>query len=80
MEFDVARMLKDSESGKIEIHQRPHVLCLYKDLDGKNQSLEVNEQELNILQLLEDGPKKQFEPEQNELVSSLVKRGLILRE
>jgi hypothetical protein len=58
LQFDIEKMLKDAEIGKIEIHERAHVLCLYRDKKNALKSVELQEEALNILEHLEDGPQK----------------------
>lgn len=81
LEFDVKRMLEEAAKGNIEIYEKPHVICLFRDTHDKVQIIEMSDDELDILQHLEDGPqpdksfvtdhhKKQFE--------TLAKKDLIL--
>ncbi len=57
LEFDVQKMLKEAHEGKVEIIEYPHVLCLYRDSQDRIQSLEMTDEELDLLQHLEDGPQ-----------------------
>ena len=56
LEFDVKQMLEDSREGKIDVIERPHVLCIYRDKEDHIQTLEMSEDDLELLQHLEDGP------------------------
>jgi hypothetical protein len=58
LEFDVKQMLSDSQQGKIDVIERPHVLCIYKDKHDQIHTLEMTEEDLELLQHLEDGPKE----------------------
>lgn len=57
LEFDVRKMLKEAHEGKVEIIERPHVLCLYRDSQDRIHNLEMTDEELDLLQHLEDGPQ-----------------------
>lgn len=57
LEFDVKRMLDEASRGNVEVHERPHVLCLYRDTHDKIHVMEVSDDDLNLLQNLEDGPQ-----------------------
>lgn len=57
LEFDVKRMLEVAATGKIEIYERNHVLCIFKDTHDRIHLLEMTEDELDLLQHLEDGPQ-----------------------
>lgn len=57
LEFDIPEMLKKAMGGEIEIIERPHVLCLFRDSDDSIRSQEMTDEELNLLQNLEDGPQ-----------------------
>lgn len=81
LEFDVKRMLEDAAKGIIEVYEKPHVLCIYRDTHDKVQVVEMADEDLDLLAHLEDGPqadnsfvgadqKKQFE--------TLTKSNLIL--
>lgn len=57
LEFDVTRMLTEAAQGNIEVFERAHVLCLFRDKTGKVRSVELDEDALGLLENLEDGPK-----------------------
>jgi hypothetical protein len=57
LEFDVMKMLADSAKGNVEVHERPHVLCLFRDKNDKVRSVELDDEALNLLENLEDGPQ-----------------------
>ncbi len=80
LEFDVVKMLAFAKDGKIEIIERPHVICLFRDKLGKVRSVELDDEALDILQNLEDGPqsdRKFLKPEQRSRYDEMVKNGLI---
>jgi hypothetical protein len=58
LEFDIERMLKEAELGKIEVYERHNVLCVFRDSKQKFQCVELDEDALDILEHLEDGPQK----------------------
>jgi hypothetical protein len=58
LEYDVEKMLQDAELGKIAVLPRSHVLCVYRDKKDQFQSVELDEDSLDILEHLEDGPQK----------------------
>lgn len=83
LEFDVVKMLKEAEAGNIEVVERPHVLCLFRDKKDRIHFQELSQDELSVLQHLEQGPKLNDDfLEQNEraLFEDLVKMGLILNQ
>lgn len=57
LEFDVKKMLEDAEKGKIDVVERPHVICLFRDSVDKIHIIELSEDDLDLLQNLEDGPQ-----------------------
>lgn len=81
LEFDVKKMLEEAAKGNIEVFERPHVLCLYRDKKDVIHTVEMSEEELDLLQHLEDGPQadKNFVATQNKkMFEKLEKEGLIL--
>lgn len=58
LEFDVERMLEDAKKSQLNIYEKTHVLCLYKNSKGKICTLNLSQNALEILQELEDGPQK----------------------
>jgi hypothetical protein len=80
LEFDILKMLEEAQKGNIEIIERPHVLCLYRDKEDRIHTLEISEDELELLQHLEDGPMENltFVPKTSEPVfKKLVSKGLV---
>lgn len=80
LEFDVLKMLEEAQKGNIEIIERPHVLCLYRDKEDHIKTFEISEDELELLQHLEDGPMENltFVPKTSEPVfKKLVSEGLV---
>lgn len=57
LEFDVKKMLEEAANGKIEIHERAHVLCLFRDTSDKIHTIEMSDEDLELLEQLEDGPQ-----------------------
>ncbi len=57
LEFDIIRMLKEAKDGKVEVYERNHVLCLYRDKNDQIQNFEMTDDDLDLLQHLEDGPQ-----------------------
>lgn len=81
LQFDVPRMLKDALRGEIEIHEKDHVLCLYRGEGDEVRFREVGQAELEILQNLEEGPQfdHSFVKENDqEDFQKLVSEGIIL--
>lgn len=81
LEFDVKRMLDEAAEGKIEVYEKPHVLCLFRDKQDKVQIIEVSDEDLDLLQNLEDGPQsdKDFlEKKYQDHFEKFTKSGLIL--
>ena len=77
LEFDIPRMLEEAELGNIEVFERSHILCIYRDKDDVVNSIELDGPSLELLSELEDGPVTKIN-ERNLNYKSLVKRGLIL--
>lgn len=79
LEFDIKKMLEEALKGNIEIIERPHVLCLFKDTHDRLHSMEVDEDALEMLQNLEDGPQidRAFVKDLEQYMS-LIETGLIL--
>lgn len=83
LEFDIPKMMDEAQKGNIEVYEKPHVLCLYRDKSDKLHSFEVTDDELELLQHLEDGPqenKKFLSKNTEQLFDKLVTRGLILEQ
>lgn len=80
LEFDVKRMLDEAKTGNIEVYERPHVLCLYRDKSDQIQIIEMSDDDLDLLQHLEDGPQenKEFVGDKTEAFSKFKNDGLIL--
>lgn len=79
-QFDVEKMLNLAEDGQIEVLERPHVLCIYRDDSDDVCSLELGPEELGLLQALEEGPRPDnsfVNDSERELYEYLVKVGLI---
>lgn len=81
LEFDIKKMMDDSLKGTIEVHERPNVLCIFKDTHDVIHRMELPDEDLGILQHLEDGPKMDTDflhPSQKNQFQKLVNLGLIL--
>lgn len=81
LEFDVKRMLDEAAEGNIEVYEKPHVLCLFRDSHDKIQIMEVSEEDLDLLQNLENGPqpdKKFIETKHADHFNQFTRNGLII--
>jgi hypothetical protein len=81
LEFDVKRMLQQAENGSIEIYERTHVLCIYRNTIDELKTMEMTDDELDLLQHLEDGPQSDLtfvSTKQQTLFEKFTKMGLIL--
>jgi hypothetical protein len=81
LEYDVAKMLREASLGRVEVYEKPHVLCLYRDANDKINSVELDNKGLLLLKHLEDGPKsdKSFVEEHfHDHYKEFVEKGIIL--
>lgn len=81
LEFDVKKMIEDAESGKIDVIEKQHVLCLFRDKQDRVHIQELTETDLDLLQHLEDGPQPTssfVEDKHKNHFNSFCKSGLIL--
>jgi hypothetical protein len=81
LEYDIKRMLTEAQAGQIEVYERNHVLCLFRDSHDVIQTMDMSEEELDLLQHLEDGPqdsKNFINSLQEGMFRKLVRSGLIL--
>lgn len=81
LEFDVMRMLKEAKEGKVEVYERNHVLCLYRDAQDNIHTLEMTDDDLDLLQHLEDGPQNDrnfVDQKYRDHYEKFTKNGLIL--
>lgn len=64
LEFDVTKMLEEAKRGNVEVFERAHVICLFRDKNDKVRSVELDEDALTLLENLEEGPQssKDFVP------------------
>jgi hypothetical protein len=60
LEFDVKKMLEEAAKGNIQVFEKSHVLCLFRDHKDTVRTVEVSESDLELLQNLEDGPKNEL--------------------
>lgn len=58
LEYDVKKMLEEAAQGNIDVFEKPHVLCLFRDPKDKIQIMEMSDEDLSLLQHLEDGPQE----------------------
>lgn len=82
LEFDVKKMIEDAKVGKIDVIEREHVLCLFRDKSDKIHIQEVSEADLDLLQVLEDGPQPTasfVEEKQKKQFDTFCKSGLIIQ-
>lgn len=81
LEFDVKKMIEDAKAGKIDVIERPHVLCLFRDTHDKIHIQELSEADLDLLQVLEDGPQPTasfVEDKHQDHYKAFCRSGLIL--
>ncbi|HXH31011.1 MAG TPA: hypothetical protein VNJ01_09385 [Bacteriovoracaceae bacterium] len=81
LEFDVVQMLHDATVGKIEVHEREHVLCVFRDTADNVHPIQLSEDCLQLLGNLEDGPQNDYDfikPTDSENFQTLVSKGLVL--
>ena len=80
LEFDVKKMIDEASMGRIQILERPHVLCLFRDRQGV-RTIEVSDEDLTLLQKLEEGPLPgpgEFNADEQPVFARLKQQGLIL--
>lgn len=80
LEFDVATMIDKAKAGEIDIIERSHVLCLFRDKQDRVRSVELDEPALEMLESLEDGPQPDssfVKKEMKSRYSEMVKYGLV---
>ncbi len=80
LEFDVKRMLDEASQGRIQVLERPHVLCLFRISDGV-KTIELSDEDLTLLQKLEGGPlpgSDAFNDDERQVFTRLKQLGLIL--
>lgn len=78
LEFDVVKMIEEAKAGKVEVIEKEHCLCIFKNRKSEVKSINVTEEELKVLQLLEDGPLKDRSILNKKNVSELIKQEVIL--
>jgi hypothetical protein len=80
LQFDIPRMMEEAMDGKIGVHEKEHILCLYKNNEDELNALELTDEHLQILGHLENGPQKstQFAREFQSAFGFLVEHGVIL--
>lgn len=81
LEFDIKQMTENASKGNIEIIERPHVLCIFKNhSNGAICVHELHEDELTLLSEFEE-PKENFQIENDPKKSQIhhfIENGLIL--
>jgi len=80
LEFDIKRMLEDAGQGKIDIHEKQHVVCLFKDKNDQISIMEATDEDLFLLQKLEEGPREDdsfVEIHQKKIYEKFLQTGLI---
>ena len=81
LEFDVRKTIEQATQGHVEIIERSHVLCIFKNKEDKICINELSKKELVLLTELEHGAKESMDfidQEQKKLFDKLVKDCLIL--
>jgi hypothetical protein len=79
LEFDVKNMIDEAHKGTVDVIERPHVLCLYRDTHDVVHTVEMSEEELDLLQHLEDGPQNDMKfVNDKKIFEKLQKSGIIL--
>lgn len=81
LEYDVPTMIDKAKAGEIDIIERSHVLCLFRDKNDRVRSVELDEPALEMLENLEDGPQKDSSFVAQNMKSryaEMVKYGLVL--
>jgi hypothetical protein len=43
LDFDIKTMLENANEGKIDVHEKQHVICLFKDKDDKISIIEASD-------------------------------------
>ncbi len=82
LEFDISQMLSDASEGKVNIIERPHVLCFFHHPEDGIHQVDLETHHLKLLQRLEDRVISLNEsiPEQDvDCFHELVDFGLILK-
>ena len=81
LEFDVKRMMDEAARGNIEVYERSHVLSLFRDKADQIHTLEMSDEDLELLQYLEDGPQRDetFAQGHLTLFEKFCRNGLILK-
>ena len=58
LDFDIKKMLEDACQGKIDIQEKQHVVCLFKDKNDQISIMEATDEDLFLLQKLEEGARE----------------------
>jgi hypothetical protein len=80
LDFDIKRMLDDASLGKIDVHEKQHVICLFRDKEHKISILEATDEDLFLLQKLEEGPREDesfVDKNQKNIYEKFLESGLI---
>lgn len=80
LEFDIKKMLEDAHQGEVNIIEKQHVVCLFKNKNGQIISIETSDEELFLLQKLEEGPREDssfVSENQQQLYEKFLRNGLI---
>lgn len=81
LEFDINLMLDEAAKGGIQIIERPHVLCIYRDPQEGLNHVDITTDYLMVLQKLEDGPLTDMNAlsyAEKETLGELKKLGLVM--
>lgn len=77
LEFDVVKMIEEAKAGHVEVIEKEHCLCIFKNRQSEVKAVNLTEEELKVLQLLEDGPLKDKSVLKKKNVSELIKQEII---
>ncbi len=80
LDFDIKTMLENANEGKIDVHEKQHVICLFKDKNDQISIIEASDEDLFLLQKLEEGPRENdsfVEKHQKLIYEKFLQNGLI---
>lgn len=81
LEFDVVSMIEDARKGVPTIIEKEHILVVYRDQHNHLHTIPLTQPELELLQLLEDGPvahQSSLQEHSSLFYADLVSKSLIL--
>lgn len=77
LEFDVESMIKNAQTGNIEIIEYPHIKCIFRTVQDELKTIELTEDDIELLQRFEEGPLINVPQAKN--LTNLISEGLILK-